>query len=57
MSDHLLLPVLVQSASIVGCTPSQLPSDLPIFDLYLPGPPGLLRRDFLGNFRVQVRTQ
>jgi hypothetical protein len=28
--------------------------DLPIFDLYLPGPPGLLGRDFLQNFRVQV---
>lgn len=28
--------------------------DLPIFDHYLPGPPGLLGRDFLGNFRVQV---
>ena len=28
--------------------------DVPIFDLYLPGPPGLLGRDFLGNFRVQV---
>jgi clan AA aspartic protease (TIGR02281 family) len=28
--------------------------DIPIFDLYLPGPPGLLGRDFLGNFRVQV---
>jgi clan AA aspartic protease (TIGR02281 family) len=28
--------------------------DLPIFDQYLPGPPGLLGRDFLGNFRVQV---
>src|SRR5574341_1538162 len=28
--------------------------DLPYFDLYLPGPPGLLGRDFLGNFRVQV---
>ena len=28
--------------------------DVPIFDPYLPGPPGLLGRDFLGNFRVQV---
>jgi hypothetical protein len=27
---------------------------VPLFDLYLPGPPGLLGRDFLSNFRIQV---
>ena len=28
--------------------------DSPIFDPYLPGPPGLLGRDFLSHFRVQI---
>jgi len=28
--------------------------DVPIFDPYLPGPLGLLGRNFLGNFRVEI---
>ena len=28
--------------------------DIPVFDPYLPGPPGLLGRNFLSHFRVQI---
>ena len=49
--------VVVDSVEVGGMEVKNLTVavyDVPIFDRYLPGPPGLLGRDFLGNFRVQV---
>lgn len=49
--------VVVDSVEVGGMEVKNLTVavyDVPLFDLYLPGPPGLLGRDFLSNFRIQV---
>ncbi len=58
LADSVRIPlVVVDSLEVGGMEVNDVTVavyDSPIFDPYLSGPPGLLGRDFLGNFRVQI---
>jgi predicted aspartyl protease len=58
VADAIYVPLVVlDSVEVGGMEVKDITvavHDLPIFDPYLPGPSGLLGRNFLGNFRVQI---
>lgn len=58
LADSVRVPLVVlDSLEVGGMEVNDMTVavyDSPIFDPYLPGPPGLLGRDFLSHFRVQI---
>ena len=58
LADSIYVPLVVlDSLDVGGMEVNDVTVavyDSPIFDPYLPGPPGLLGRDFLNHFRVQI---
>ena len=58
LADSVRVPLVVLDSMEVGGMEVKdvtvAVHDSPIFDPYLSGPPGLLGRDFLSHFRVQV---
>ena len=58
MADSVRVPLVVLDSLEVGgmevTNVTVAVHDSPIFDPRLPGPPGLLGRDFLSHFRVQI---
>lgn len=58
LADSVRVPlVVVDSLEVGGMEVNDVTvavHDSPIFDPYLPAPPGLIGRDFLSHFRVQI---
>ena len=58
LADSIRVPLVVlDSLEVAGMEVNDVTvavHDSSIFDPYLPGPPGLLGRDFLNHFRVQI---